>query len=399
MISFILMKKNKKEEFIFASTICGFKASRRPDLAIIYSSLPCVYAGVFTQNQVRAACVDEDIRLLSKKKKIRAIVINSGNANACTGKQGIQAVKETKKIAAKLLNIHPDDVLVASTGVIGVPLDMVKMKAGLEKASSTLSAQNVKAAAKAILTTDRFLKVFSKNTKSFKLFGFAKGAGMVHPNMATMLCYLMTDLKMPQSLLQRALREAVNISFNNISVDGDISTNDMVVLLSNCQSQIEVKSKNDPVYKEFKKVLLDACWKLAKDMVRDGEGSQKIILVNVKGAKTGSDARKIARSVASSTLFKCAVFGRDPNWGRALARVGCTSVKIKPEKLDVALLNTFVYKNGQPIRFNPQTLHRQMKKNDEIKVNINLKLGKKSGIAYGCDLSYDYVKLNSAYFT
>ena len=399
MISFILMKKNKKEEFIFASTICGFKASRRPDLAIIYSSLPCVYAGVFTQNQVRAACVDEDIRLLSKKKKIRAIVINSGNANACTGKQGIQAVKETKKIAAKLLNIHPDDVLVASTGVIGVPLDMVKMKAGLEKASSTLSAQNVKAAAKAILTTDRFLKVFSKNTKSFKLFGFAKGAGMVHPNMATMLCYLMTDLKMPQSLLQRALREAVNISFNNISVDGDISTNDMVVLLSNCQSQIEVKSKNDPVYKEFKKVLLDACWKLAKDMVRDGEGSQKIILVNVKGAKTGSDARKIARSVASSTLFKCAVFGRDPNWGRALARVGCTSVKIKPEKLDVALLNTFVYKNGQPVRFNPKKLHKQMKKNNEIKVSVNLKLGKKSGIAYGCDLSYDYVKLNSAYFT
>ncbi|MBI1857558.1 MAG: bifunctional glutamate N-acetyltransferase/amino-acid acetyltransferase ArgJ [Candidatus Melainabacteria bacterium] len=337
--------------------------------------------------------------MLKKRKKVKVVVINSGNANACTGAQGVQAVKITQRIAAKLFQVLPDEVLLASTGVIGVQLDMKKMRSGLEKASSQLNAKNFKDAAKAILTTDRFPKIYNKQTKSFKLFGFAKGAGMVHPNMATMLCYLMTDLKMPQSLLQRALREAVNISFNNISVDGDISTNDMVVLLSNSQSNVEVKSRNDSIYKEFKTVLLDACWKLAKDMVRDGEGSQKIILVNVKGAKTGSDARKVARSVASSTLFKCAVFGRDPNWGRAAARVGCTSVKIKPEKLDVALFNTFVYKNGQPVRFNPKILHKQMKKNDEIKVNINLKLGKESGIAYGCDLSYDYVKLNSAYFT
>lgn len=388
-----------KNDFLFSSGICGFKSSKKPDLAIIYSSLPCTYAGVFTQNQVRAACIDENVRLLRKRKKVRAIVINSGNANACTGKKGYQAVLQTKKIAAKLLNIKADEVLVASTGVIGVQLDITKMKKGLELTIPKLSPKKFKAAAKAILTTDRTLKIISKKSKGFKLLGFAKGAGMIHPNMATMLCYFMTDLKIRQNLLQRALQEAVDVSFNNISVDGDMSTNDMAILLSNGQSKIEVKSKNDPVYKEFRKVLLDACWKLAKDMVRDGEGSQKIILVSVKGAKTETDARKIARSIASSTLFKCAIFGRDPNWGRAVARVGCTDVKIKPEKLDLAIFNTFVYKNGQPVLFNPKKLHKQMKKADEIKINVNLKLGKKSGVAYGCDLSYDYVELNSAYFT
>lgn len=385
--------------FQFSSITCGFKKTQKPDLAVIYSPVPCTYAGVFTTNQVRAACVDENKSILKKRKKIRAVVVNSGNANACTGEKGIQAVKQTQRVAAKLLKIKPDDILVASTGVIGVHLDMEKMKCGLENAIPRLNSKNFKHAAKAILTTDRYVKTINKKTKDFKLIGFTKGAGMIHPNMATMLCYLMTDLKMPQNLLQEALKSACDESFNNISVDGDMSTNDMVILLSNNTSKKEVKSKSDLVYKEFQKVLIESCLKLAKEIVIDGEGAKKLISVAVNGAKSISDAKEIARSIASSTLFKCAIFGSDPNWGRAASRVGCTSVKIDQNKLDIFINKTQVLRSGNPTSFDKKSLHKQIKKQKEVKVIVNLKLGNKSGYAFGCDLSFDYVRFNSGYFT
>ena len=383
--------------FKFASATCGFKKTKKPDLAIIYSPVPCTYAGVFTTNQIRAACVDENKKLL--RKKIRAIVVNSGNANACTGKKGIQAVKLTKQIVSRQLKIKPDEILVASTGIIGVHLDMEKMKNGLEYAIPRLHSKNLKAAAKAILTTDRFVKLISKKTKDFELIGFTKGAGMIHPNMATMLCFLMTDLKMPLDLLQRALKQASDISFNNISVDGDMSTNDMVILLSNNQSKKEVKSKNDSLYLGFQRVLNETCLKLAKEIVIDGEGAKKIIYVLVNGVRSISDARKIARSIASSTLFKCAIFGSDPNWGRAAARIGSCSVKTDQNKIDILLNKTCVFKNGNPAEFNKIKLHKQIKKQKEVKVTVNLKQGRYTGSAFGCDLSYDYVRFNSEYFT
>ncbi len=388
-----------KTDFQFSAAICGFKKTGKQDLAVIYSPVSCTYAGVFTTNQVHAACVDEDKRLLKKRKKIRAIVINSGNANACTGKKGIQAVKKTQKIAANLLKIKSDEVLIASTGAIGIQLDMQKMEAGIKSAVLKLSPKNFKNAARAILTTDRFLKTVSQNTKDFQIIGFTKGAGMIHPNMATMLCYFMTDLKMPQHLLQEALEIAVDSSFNSISVDGDMSTNDMVVILSNNRSCHEVKSKKDPLFLNFQKILNGACIKLAKQVVLDGEGAQKLIEVIVHGAKTEQDAKKIARSIASSNLFKCAIYGSDPNWGRAAARIGCTDIKVNQNKIDILLNNTPVLNNGNPVAFNKIRLNKEIKKKKGVKVNVNLKLGKKSGTAYGCDLTKEYVNFNSAYFT
>ena len=386
-------------DFQFAAATCGFKKTQKPDLAIIYSLSPCTYSGVFTTNQVRAACVDENKSLLKRRKKIRAIVVNSGNANACTGKKGVQAVKQTQAIAAKLLKIRQDEVLVASTGVIGIYLDMEKMTNGIETAIPKLSPKSLQDAACAILTTDRFVKIVKKKTKDFSLIGFTKGAGMIHPNMATMLCFLFTDLKMPQGLLQAALQKVANDTFNTISVDGDMSTNDMVILLSNNQGKKEVKSKEDPVYIDFQNVLNETCLKLAKEIVIDGEGANKLISVEVVGARLNNDAKVIARSIASSTLFKCAVFGNDPNWGRAAARIGNTSVTVDQNKIDIFLNNVQVFKNGNPTKFNKKKLNKQIKKGKEVKIVVNLKSGNKSASAFGCDLSYDYVKFNSEYFT
>ncbi len=388
-----------KQDFKYASATCGFKKTNKPDLAIIYSPLPCAYAGVFTTNQIHAACIDINKELLKKRKKIRAIIVNSGNANACTGKKGINAAKETQRITAKFLKIKPDEVLVASTGGIGIQLDMEKMRAGLGKALPNLSSKNINAAAKAILTTDRYIKLIKRKTKHFSLTGFTKGAGMIHPNMATMLCYLMTDLNVSQELLQHALRTATDKSFNNISVDGDMSTNDMVILISNRQSKKEINSKNDPVFISFQEILTESCIKLAKEIVLDGEGANKLINVLVNGAKSTADAKEIARSISSSVLFKCAIYGSDPNWGRAAARIGCTSVKIDSKKVDLYLNKTLVYKKGASVEFNKEKLNKEIKKGREVKVTVNLNLGNKSASAYGCDLSYEYVKFNSAYFT
>lgn len=397
MIALLLV--NHLIDFQFSSSTCGFKKSKKPDLAIIYSPIPCTYSGVFTTNKVRAACVDENKRLLKKRKKLRAVVINSGNANACTGNKGIHAVKKTKNIAAKLLKIKPDDILVASTGIIGIYLDMEKMKCGLENAIPKLSSKNFKLAARAILTTDRYVKTVSTKTKDFKLIGFTKGAGMIHPNMATMLCFLMTDLKIPQNLMQEALVNVCNDTFNTISVDGDMSTNDMIILLSNNQSKKEVESKNDSLYLNFHKTLHKACLKLAKEIVIDGEGAKKLINVEVKGAKLVNDAKLIARSIASSTLFKCAVYGSDPNWGRAASRIGSCGINVDQDKLDILINKTCVFRNGNPTEFNRKKLHKEMRNKKEVKVIINLKLGKQSAYAFGCDLSYDYVRFNSEYFT
>ena len=390
---------NTKQDFQFSSGTCGFKKTKKPDLAVIYSPIPCTYAGVFTINQVRAACVDENRNILKKRKKVRAVVVNSGNPNDCTGERGIQAVKKTQQITAKLLKVNPNELLVSSTGVIGKQLDMKKMMNGLEQAIPKLSSQGLKGAARAILTTDRFVKLVVKKNKDFKLIGFTKGAGMIHPNMATMLCFLLTDLKMPQNLLQEALTSAVNETFNTVSVDGDMSTNDMVILLSNCQSKKGVKNRKEPLFKTFQDNLNECCSRLAKEIVIDGEGANKLINVQVFGARKAEDAKEIARSIASSTLFKCAVFGSDPNWGRAASRIGATSVKVDQKKIDIALNNTPVFKNGNSVEFSKEKLNKQIQKSKELKVTVNLRLGNKTGTALGCDLSYDYVKLNSAYFT
>lgn len=383
----------------YSQATCGLKKTKKPDLALIFSDVPCAYAGVFTTNQVHAACVDENKKLLKRKKKVRLIVANSGNANACTGKKGILAVKKTKQIAARLLNIKPDEVLVASTGTIGVHLNMEKIRKGIERAIKDLSTKNLKKAAMGILTTDRFIKIVNVRTQGFKLTGFAKGAGMIHPDMATMLCFLMTDLKMPQQLLQNTLKEVTEDTFNTMTVDNDMSTNDMVILLSNNQSKKEVRTTKDPLYVSFKNVLYNSCLKLAEEIVKDGEGATKLIRVHVTGSKTKEDAKKIARSIAGSVLFKCAIFGADSNWGRIANKIGSQGIKINQSRLDISLNKQPVFRKGNLVNFNKEKLNKQMKSKKETNVVANLNLGNHSAFALGCDLSYEYVRLNSEYST
>lgn len=386
-------------QFKFGSAKCGFKKTGKLDLAVVYSPFLCSFAGVFTTNQIHAACIDENKNMLERKQKIRALIVNSGNANACTGKKGVESVKKTKQLASIFLGIKASEVLVASTGGIGVQLDMEKFERGLKEASLKLTPKKFDLAATAILTTDQYKKTFKKKTKDFYLYGFAKGAGMIHPNMATMLCYLMTDLSIPQALLQKTLKEVINKTFNVISVDGDTSTNDMVILISDNSSKKKVLSEKSNLYKSFVLALEAACLKLAKDIVMDGEGATKIINVQVTGAKNSNDGKVIARHISTSNLFKCAIFGNDPNWGRAVARVGDTKVKINPDRVDISICGVKVFENGQPLNFNKVKLSKIMKSRKEILVLVNLKLGKYSGCAYGSDLTYEYVKLNSDYFT
>lgn len=385
--------------FKFAAGKCGFKKTGKTDLGIIYSDLPCNFAGVFTTNQVRAACVDENKRLLKSKKKIRAIVVNSGNANACTGKAGIKAVKETQKISSELLEVKPSEIIVASTGGIGVPLDLNKMRNGLESTIPKLNKKDLSKVAVAIMTTDAYKKVAAVKTSSFYINGIAKGAGMIHPDMATMLCYFITNINMSQSLLQSALKEAVDCSFNSISVDGDTSTNDMVVILSDNTSRSVIRSKKDLKYKKFVSELKKISLKLSKQIVVDGEGATRLINVTVRGARKESDARRIARFITTSVLFKCAIFGGDPNWGRALARVGCTNVKVDQNKVTLKINGIAVFKNGDKAKYDGKKLDKEMKKAKEVFVDVDLNLGKSQAVAMGSDLTHDYVEFNSAYFT
>lgn len=386
-------------KFKFGYAKCGFKKTGNLDLALIYSDTPCTYAGVFTDNKVRAFCVDENKSSLKKKNKIKLIVVNAGNANACTGKAGVLAVKKTKKLAAHYCNIRENEILVSSTGVIGIPLDLNKMEHGLKEASRNLSVKNFKYANEAILTTDSYKKIFIKKTQDFSLLAFAKGAGMIHPNMATMLCYILTDLQISQSLLQSTLKEVVDQTFNIISVDGDKSTNDMVILLSENSTKKEVKSKNDPIFKDFKKELLHCCMSLARDIVMDGEGATKIFNVTIKNARSEKDAKKIARYLTTSNLFKCAIFGSDPNWGRAMARIGDSGVNIDQNKITLVLNKICVFKKGTPVSFDKNKLAKDIKKQKEVFVTVDLNLGKSIAIALGSDLGYEYVKCNSEYFS
>lgn len=384
--------------FKASGVACSIKQSGRKDVAIIYSESRASAAAVFTKNKVAAAPV-----LLSKENlcdsQAQAIVINSGNANACTGEQGHIDAKAMAEIAGEELNIPPDDILVASTGIIGVPLPMSKVEEGIRVAAQHISKGGGHDAAEAIMTTDTFSKAyavsFNVGGQAVTIGGIAKGSGMIAPNMATMLAFITTDADVEPADLNGYLKDSVDKSFNSITVDGDTSTNDMVAILANGESGVKITPDNAKIFQE---ALDDICIKLAKLIVRDGEGATKLIEIEVKGAASNADAKTAAMAVANSNLVKTAFFGQDPNWGRIVCAIGYSSAEVDQSKVDVFYGNEKLVENGTPIPYNGLKVEEMLKEID-VKVTVDLKLGEGAACVWTCDFSYDYVKINAEYHT
>lgn len=399
---------NALPSFQYSGAQAGIKYKKRTDMSLIFSPYPCVGAGVFTTNKVRAACVEYDEATLKLKQPLHAIIANAGNANACTGAQGEKACKESAITAGAVLGVESSSVLLASTGVIGVqlPLDRIKKGINLLAQSKSSSKASAKAAAQGIMTTDLFEKeaaveFISSNGKRVRLAGIAKGSGMIHPNMATMLCFIITDCAISQKLLQKALQKDVKDSFNMISVDGDTSTNDMTLVLANARARnTPITSQDDSDYAFFAKALSLLTTTLARKIARDGEGATKLLIAHCLNAKSKKDARKIAKSVIASSLVKAAMFGNDANWGRILCAVGYSGGDFDPKVVDVKLASSAgeieIMRGGNAQVINEKFAKKLLQK-DEIHIFIDCKLGKKSAQAYGCDLSYDYVRINADY--
>jgi len=379
---------------------CGIRVNKK-DLALIYSEKLAEAAAMYTTNKFKAApLIVTENNLAKSKGKLQAILINSGIANACTGKKGLEDAWETINYVAKGLAIDHRYIAIASTGKIGEPLPLKKIKDGLKEAISGLSSAGGTEAAEAILTTDTLKKeialTFRIGEKEVKIGGMAKGSGMINPNMATMLAFITSDISISQELLKDALQQVVEKTFNMISVDGDTSTNDMVIVMANGLAGNPGIIERDVNYSKFLKALYYVGEYLAKCIVRDGEGASKMIEVEVKDAPSFNEAKRVAKAVINSPLVKAAIFGGDPNWGRILAAVGYSGVEINPEKVGLYLKEKIV-EGGQPLKFSRQELHDYLSSSQEIKITIDLKMGKEKATAWGCDLTYDYVKINTKY--
>ena len=387
--------------FKAAGVKAGIKVSGNLDVALIYTEKEAAVAGTFTQNKVAAAPVYVSKEVVATGSA-HAIVANAGCANACTGQQGLDDAHEMASIAAKALNIKADDVIVGSTGVIGVTLPMDKITSGIKDAASNLSEDGSENAGNAIITTDTHSKSvtasFTIGDKEVHIGAIAKGSGMIHPNMATMLCFITTDISIDQPLLQSALSESVAKSFNMISVDGDMSTNDMAIILANGEAGNEQIVCEDDNYEIFLENLMDLCAELAKDIAADGEGATKFITVNVKGAENFADAKTVGMAIANSPLVKTAFFGQDPNWGRIICAVGYSGANMVPEKTVVKIDDIIIFANGMGTKYDEEALADVMAQK-AITINIELNMGDSDATVWTCDLSYDYVKINGEYHT
>ena len=383
-----------------AGVKCGIRFDKK-DLALIYSEKVADAWGTFTTNKFKAApLVVTEKNLSLSGGELQAVLINSGIANACTGAKGLKDAWDTVNYVSEGLKINKKYVAVTSTGKIGEFLPMKKIGDGLKEAISKLSASGGTEAAEAILTTDTKKKEitvnFKLNGQEVRIGGMAKGSGMIHPNMATMLGFITSDISIKGELLQNALQQVVEKSFNMISVDGDMSTNDMVLLMANGLAGNKLIDKKDTGYYKFLNALQYVAGYLAKRIAKDGEGATKMIEVEVQNAVSFGEAKKVAKAVINSPLVKTAVFGKDPNWGRILAAVGYSGAEVVPDKVDLYLKEKIV-EDGQPLKFSRRAIHEYLKLSDEIKILIDLKMGKESAIAWGCDLTYDYVKINTKY--
>jgi len=393
--------------FIATGNHVGIKKVKK-DLAIICSDIPAKASAVFTKNIVKAPPLLWCEKIIENKSLVKGIVINSGNANACTGEVGYKNAEQTAETIAACLNSKKEEFLVTSTGVIGVFLPIEKLLEGIKNNCKNLSStlESGKLAAESIMTTDTFLKEiaveFLIDDKIVKIGGIAKGSGMIHPNMATMLGFITTDANISQDLLDKVFKESIEDSYNMISVDGDTSTNDMVVVLANGMAgNDEINSENEN-YLKFKNALHYVNTYLAKQIIHDGEGATKFLEVCVKGAKTKADAKQLCMSILTSNLVKTAFFGNDANWGRILAAMGYSGVYFNQNKLEIDFHSNAgsikLFENGLPLKFNEEeALKILMEK--EIKINILLEEGTSEVIGWGCDLSFDYVKINAEYRT
>jgi glutamate N-acetyltransferase/amino-acid N-acetyltransferase len=384
--------------FRAAGIHCGIKR-RRKDLGLIVSDCPATAAGVFTRNRVKAAPVLVSRQRLDASPQVSAIVVNSGNANACTGERGLADAREMCRGTAEDLGLREEEVLVCSTGVIGEALPMDRIRTGISAAAAALSPSGGIDAAEAILTTDTFVKHTAVAVEGpwgrFHIGGIAKGSGMIHPNMATMLAFLTTDARVSPSLLRRSLRRAVDRSFNCISVDGDMSTNDTVLLLANGTSGVNIDDDRD-ARSAFAEALEHVCVALAQQIVRDGEGATKVIEVVVNGAFETVDARELAQVIATSSLVKTAVHGADANWGRILAAMGGSSVAFDPEKVEIYFDDLPILLQGFCAEFDEVVAAAVLSK-PEVRITVELNLGSSSATFWTCDLTEEYVRINASY--
>lgn len=387
--------------FTAAGVKAGIKKSGNLDVAVIYTKTQAVVAGTFTQNKVAAAPVYVSKEVVATGTA-HAIVANAGCANACTGQQGLDDAHKMAQIAADELGVNADDVIVGSTGVIGVNLPMDKLEAGIKDAVANLSADGSDNAGRAIITTDTHSKSvtceFELSGKTVRMGAIAKGSGMIRPNMATMLCYITTDIAIDQALLQKAVSGCVEKSFNMISVDGDMSTNDMVIVLANGEANNTKITEENADYQIFFDKLMMLCTELAKQIAADGEGASKFLTINVKGAKSFADAKTVGMAIANSPLVKTAFFGEDPNWGRVICAVGYSGADMVPEKTVVKFGGITIFANGTGATYDEKALAHVMKQKD-IVIDIELNMGQEDATVWSCDLSYEYVKINGEYHT
>lgn len=387
--------------FFAGSASCGLKNSGKRDICVIHTPEKSVCSGVFTTNKFQAAPVILDRQKIQESCGIRAIVINSGIANACTGKTGMENTVKTAKIASDIMGIKEHEVLVSSTGVIGKQLPMEKIENGIKKSYAVLDPEGGSSAAEAILTTDLVkkeiaVKIDLGEGKEVVIGGIAKGSGMIEPNMATMLAFISTDAKISKSLLDKALKNANQVSFNSISVDGCQSTNDMVIVMANGNSGIDMDKETEENYEKFAIGLTYLMKNLAKKIVMDGEGATKFIEIAVSGASNDLQAKKSALKIANSNLFKTAIFGQDLNWGRINAALGASGCEMDPDNIDIFLGGEMIVKNGIGIAIEKDKGKKLLSKK-EIKIAIDLKYGKGEWTVWTSDLSFDYIKINALY--
>ena len=391
--------------FVAGGVHCGIRKNKsKPDLAMIYSEKMCAAAAVYTQNLVKGAPI-----LVTKKTnengRAQAVICNSGNANTCNA-DGVEKAERMCAIAGEVLGIHPADVVVASTGVIGQVLPIEPIESAAQALKDSLSPTGSHAAATAIMTTDTIPKEAAVEVeiggKTVKIGGISKGSGMIHPNMATMLCFVTTDCAISPEMLQKAITASADETFNMISIDGDTSTNDTYAVLANGMAGNPEITAEGPDFHLFCDALQAVCRTLSKLMAGDGEGATKLLVCQTTGAKDRATARTVAKSVICSTLFKAAMFGADANWGRVLCAIGYSGAAVDVDKIDVSFRSAAgqvdVCQNGAGIPFSEEEAAKVLKEN-EITILVHLHQGEASAEAYGCDLTYDYVKINGDYRT
>lgn len=400
------MAHSLPQKFQAAGVTCGIKASGKPDLALFVSDVPAAMAGVFTTNRVVGAPVIVDRKRVPAERG-RAVVINSGNANACTGETGLQNAERMTADVAKAIGCSAEDVLVCSTGIIGVQLPMDVIASGIPQAAAALaeSDEAFAAAARAMMTTDTFSKQAEQELvidgRTLKVSGAAKGAAMIGPNMATMLCVLMTDAPLDAGQCDQILRHAVDRTFNCISVDGHESTSDTVLLLAN--GAAGGAGLTEDQLQQFQSVVDDICRKLATDIIRDAEGAEHFVTVDVSGFETREHAARIAKAICESALVKTAITGNDPNWGRITSAAGYAGVDFDVQFLTLSINETEVFRAGTPVEFDEATLSEEMQSNRDVHLKLHLSDGPASGTEsvrfWTSDLTQEYVRLNSEYTT